>query len=96
MRTLKERMLGVCGLRDFNKRITGRPSELGYKCPKCGKTKTLVWSEYNTMIWCRFCCYDFPSCMCKENKVEGIYEYLDSVEQLIKRAIKIRRENEQR
>jgi len=77
MKVLDARSVSVCGLKNFKKGITERPYELGYRCPKCGKT--LAWSIYDAMIWCRYCNLDIPACMCKEKVEEGIYEYLDSV-----------------
>jgi len=53
------------------------PSELGYRCPK-GKDHHIEWSEYNCMIWCRICNFDYPSCLCMPDLKNGTEIFLDS------------------
>lgn len=52
-----------------------QPCELGYHCPVCeyphytspwrwSYDERLHWSEYNYMLWCEVCNYDYPSILC--------------------------------
>lgn len=80
------------------------PYELGYACPICDSEDevNLNWSEYQSMIWCKKCNLDIPSCLCLkyyQPRISGTKEvpldikikeairiFLDSVESAISKA----------
>ena len=62
-----------------------QPCELGYRCPVCRNGWCLQWSEYETMVWCETCNFDYASCVCMPNKKKATEIYLDCVEHYKKR-----------
>ena len=58
-----------------------QPSELGYRCPE-GKGHHIEWSEYQSMIWCRTCNFDYPSCLCMPDLKNATEIFLDIIEEI--------------
>lgn len=57
----------VMGRRVLDGLVMNQPSEMGYVCPVCEKSfdiESLMWSEYNSFLWCSFCDLDLPSVLC--------------------------------
>ena len=78
----------------LGKRRTGvqpfdQPFELGYHCPVCqyklsddgNFDERLEWSEYNGMIWCHKCNFDYPSPLCMPDPKKATEIFLDILEE---------------
>jgi len=80
----------------LGKRPTGvqpfdQPFELGYHCPICqykliddgNFDERLEWSEYNGMIWCRVCNFDYISAQCSIDPKAATEIFLDILEEVV-------------
>ena len=87
-----ERAAKVFGMRADrigNAIIFDQPCELGYHCPVCiyehpedNFDERLLWSEYNSFLWCEACNKDYPSALCMPDIDRAIGIFLDSAEDL--------------
>lgn len=92
-----ERARRLLGLRedwlpkDKHYTIFDQPCELGFHCPVCkyeleedgNFDERLQWSEYNGMIWCSVCNFDYPSALCQPDPVKATKIFLDTVAEVL-------------
>ena len=72
-----------------------QPCELGYHCPVCeylleddgDYDERLLWSEYNSFLWCSVCNKDYPSALCQPDIDKAIETFLASVSQAQEMAV---------
>jgi hypothetical protein len=90
-----ERLLGKrpTGVQPFD-----QPCELSYHCPVykypqtyddqigCPYDERLEWSEYEGMIWCRVCNFDYPSPLCMPDAKKATEIFLDIIEDVKKKS----------
>ena len=82
----------ILGFRVLNGIAIDEPCELGYHCPVCkyelvvdgNYGERLMWSEYNSFLWCSVCNKDYPSCLCMPDIDSAISVFLASVEDTVK------------
>ena len=73
-----------------------QPCELGYHCPVCkylledggDYDERLLWSEYNSFLWCSVCNKDYPSAFCQPDIDKAIEIFLASVSSAQMRALR--------
>jgi hypothetical protein len=64
------------------------PCELGYHCPVCKYEQEvdgtyderLIWSEYNTFLYCYVCNRDYPSALCMPDIESATRIYLECIQ----------------
>ncbi len=79
-----ERIDLLLGKRGTERMALFSPNELGYVCPACG-TDQIIWSEYNSTLWCPNCQLDIPSALCLKDIHRAIDVLLDTVSDAILR-----------